>query len=468
MRLSSFLKVSQFWWKRIKNSSVSAEYKQWRHGFILERIRLMIWVAIIFMPISAIVNWTVIIPFLDLGSSHYEFYQQNGWLMLGITIVQLLQFLLAFLLLKVPFARRYPIVIFLSLTWTLLLMPQVANIIFFGKITLAGYGWITSFSLSAILLPVMWQWRLFSQGMVLGQFLISYLLFGFKDPFVEQEIEYFSVIYSTAIVCFFINLGIFIHEKLLQQEFELRRQLRLFLYTVSHDLRNPVLGKIFLLKSLLNPAVEKVLVDREILITMLESGDRQLKLIDSLLEAYHTENKGILLRPRPVRLDTLIESVIAEMQPFIEREKATVTKLIPTKIPLVNIDPLQVRRVYENLIANALEHNRSGLHLTFQVDKYHTKEQNLWLYCTVSDNGSGIPPQQQSKLFDLYTGAVSKKQSLNVGLGLYISRQIINAHGGEIGVNSSPKGTIFWFTLPIAKNNFTEKESNSLLHDSIS
>ena len=65
----------------------------------------------------------------------------------------------------------------------------------------------------------------------------------------------------------------------------------------------------------------------------------------------------------------------------------------------------------------------------------HIARSDRWICCTVSDNGEGIPPHLHSQLFDLYTRAASNKQSLSVGLGLYICRQIIIAHGGEIGVN---------------------------------
>ena len=117
-----------------------------------------------------------------------------------------------------------------------------------------------------------------------------------------------------------------------------------------------------------------------------------------------------------------------------------------------------VRRVYENLIANALEYNQPGLHLTLEVEDNYNRDSyqqqivaHRWIYCVVSDNGIGIPPGQSSHIFDLYTRAASNKQSLNVGLGLYICRQIIKAHGGEIGVDSSSTGSSFWFTLPAAK-----------------
>ncbi|MEG3849476.1 sensor histidine kinase, partial [Microcoleus sp. herbarium19] len=73
--------------------------------------------------------------------------------------------------------------------------------------------------------------------------------------------------------------------------------------------------------------------------------------------------------------------------------------------------------------------------------------------CTVEDDGAGILPEQCEHLFDLYVRGYQSRHSVGLGLGLYLCRQIIAAHGGEIGAISSPgAGAIFWFTLPLADN----------------
>jgi signal transduction histidine kinase len=139
--------------------------------------------------------------------------------------------------------------------------------------------------------------------------------------------------------------------------------------------------------------------------------------------------------------------------------------------------------VYENLISNALRYNRPGLHLTLNAEviegktrkqgkilqpkstiqdasysggflrnpaPQNPKSEIRWVRCTVSDNGVGMTQQQCDRAFDLYTRGPNKRQSLSLGLGLYMCRQIITAHGGEIGVISNPgNGATFWFTLPI-------------------
>ena len=455
MRLSLSPKIGKFWGKLIQAENISSKYPQWRHRFILKRLRLMTWIAIVGSIIEIIVETTILIPLMNPSHPKYDFIHQNYEFILCVDIIQSLQFLVAWLLLKISFFRQYPLLIFLWLISALFVTKQIFFTIFLNQIVLAYSNWMQNFPIVAILMPVRWRWYFLAQGVVLGHFAISYLAFGLRDPLVKYGIDYLNIVYDSTVVFLIINLGVFLYERFLQQEFELKRQLKLFAHTVSHDLRNPVLGTMFLLKSLRNPATEETVVKNQLLDQMIDSGDRQLKLIDSLLEAYNTETKGIAIRPRPVYMNTLVGSIITEMKPFLDSKNVTITKNIPKKLPLVNIDPLQIRRVYDNLIANAIEYNQPGLHLTLTV------EDNYWqdspkqidsarcIYCTVTDNGIGISLQQSSRVFDLYTRTTSKKQSLNVGLGLYICRQIINAHGGEIGVNNTQKGASFWFTLPI-------------------
>ena len=460
MRLSLLPKVGRFWRKLFQTEPISHEYRQWRHRFILKRLRLIIWVTVVVWLMNILVNLIMVVH----SSNQYDFYQRNYLLLWStatvewnIATVELLQFLSAWLLIKIALVRRYPLLIFLWLISALCLTQQFFYTIFIGQIELAVNTWGIAFTTIAILLPVKWRWYLMAQGIVLGQFAVSFLVFGLREPSVESGLEYFTYIYGTLIVFSIVNIGVLLYERLLQQEFELKRRLRLFSHTVSHDLRTPVLGNMFLLKSLHNTTAQETAISNKVLKQIIDSSDRQLQLIDSLLEAHTTETKGIAVRPRPVCLNTLVESIIAEMKPFLNSKKASVTTKIPRKLPLVNIDPLQIRRVYNNLIANAIEYNRPGLHLTLTVEDnypstYQTqKASGRWIYCTVSDDGIGISPQQSSKVFNLYTRAASNKQSLNTGLGLYICRQIINAHGGEIGINSNQKGASFWFTLPIVR-----------------
>ncbi|WP_442948234.1 PAS domain-containing sensor histidine kinase [Nostoc sp.] len=222
-------------------------------------------------------------------------------------------------------------------------------------------------------------------------------------------------------------------------------ELRVFFHAVSHDLRNPVLGTLMVLRNLLARPEENISISRSILERMIQSSDRQLNLINSLMEAHLGEIQGVVLQRQPVQLLTVVEAAIADLEPLLEQNQAKLTNLVSADLPLVNADTTQLWRVFSNLIVNALKHNPPGLLLTINA----TRESNM-IYCTVSDNGVGISQQQSDRLFELYFRGANTRNSVSLGLGLYLCKQIINAHGGEIGVNSAlDAGATFWFTLPI-------------------
>ncbi|WP_118171073.1 PAS domain-containing sensor histidine kinase [Nostoc sphaeroides] len=231
------------------------------------------------------------------------------------------------------------------------------------------------------------------------------------------------------------------------QRKQTEEELRVFFHAVSHDLRNPVLGTLMVLKNFLARKEENISISRSILERMIQSSDRQLNLINSLMEAHVGEVQGVILQRQAVQLLTVVEAAIADLEPLLERNQATLRNLITADLPLINADPTQLWRVFSNLIVNALKHNPPGLLLT--INATHEGEM---IYCTVRDNGVGISQQQSDRLFDLYFRGASIRNSVSLGLGLYLCKQIINAHGGEIGVNSAlDVGATFWFTLPISR-----------------
>ncbi|BAZ41375.1 two-component sensor histidine kinase [Calothrix sp. NIES-4101] len=233
--------------------------------------------------------------------------------------------------------------------------------------------------------------------------------------------------------------------------------LRVFFHAVSHDLRNPVLGTLMVLRNLLSTpgqegdvdkgksSLSSIPVSRLILERMLQSGERQLNLINTLMEAHVSEVRGISLQLQPVSLHQVAEDAIADLKPTLTENQATLTNLIATDLPAVEGDSFQLWRVFNNLIGNSLKHNPPGLTITVDA-----KIVDHMIYCTVSDNGVGMTQQQCERLFDLYFRGENVRNSLSLGLGLYLCKQIIKAHKGEINVKSSPnQGAIFWFTLPL-------------------
>lgn len=228
-------------------------------------------------------------------------------------------------------------------------------------------------------------------------------------------------------------------------ETQLRQQLNVFLHAVSHDLRNPVIGTKMVLHNLTNQVGETISVPRKVLERMQESNERQLGLINSLIETHAAEVWGLKLNCQPLNLNSLVQSALIDLQPMLDKEAVILRDRISPDLPLVMADSLQLVRLYQNLIGNALKHNPPGFCLTLDA-----QVENGFLRCTVADNGVGISKEQCDKIFDLYFQGKQKRQSVGLGLGLYLCYHIIQAHGGTIGVESElGAGTTFWFTLPL-------------------
>ena len=271
---------------------------------------------------------------------------------------------------------------------------------------------------------------------------------------------------------------------------ELHRLKDVFLHAVSHDLRTPVLGWLMVLNNLLNRQESGILgtnssspvqelaqqgiahsessqknvqpsnlsgqqtisVSRSVLERMMQSSDRQLRLINSLLEVHAREVAGVTLQCESLQLPELVRILLEDFEPLATKNQATLVNRIPVNLPAVNADSAQLRRVFENLLNNALNHNPPGISITLNV-----RTEKEMIRCTVTDNGLGMSQDMCDRLFQLYFRGQNTKSLpqrhrpyTGLGLGLYLCRQIITAHGGEIGVKSRQgEGTTFWFTLPI-------------------
>ena len=270
------------------------------------------------------------------------------------------------------------------------------------------------------------------------------------------------------------------------QRKQAQESLRLFIHALSHDLRNPVAGMLMVLKNWQRKTGDSIAIPRSVLERMIQGSEQQLRLINSLLEVHAGELRGLVLHCDALNLRAIVEAAATDLEPLMKEGKANFQNLVSDDLPPVNADKTQLRRVFSNLISNALKHNLPGLNLTVSaqvikagkliinqkegkqdIDKLPitypqspiTNPQlsipncsSSMIYCTVEDDGAGILPEQCEHLFDLYVRGNQSRHSVGLGLGLYLCRQIIGAHGGEIGVISSPgAGATFWFTLPLAE-----------------
>ncbi len=239
----------------------------------------------------------------------------------------------------------------------------------------------------------------------------------------------------------------------IQERQRAQANLLLLLHAVSHDLRSPISGMSLLLQSRLNDTASSIAIERPAVEVMVQSCSRQLKLIESLTATQQFDVQSASLVMKPLSLYKLVKNILIERAPIFNQHRVKVKQFFAADLPLVNADAQQLWRVFGNLIDNAVKYNQPGFILTVEV-----KQDGKMVRCILADNGAGIPPQQCARLFEPYTRGVGVKSGQGMGLGLHICRQIVSAHGGQIGVESElGKGARFWLTLP----RFEESKSAS-------
>lgn len=451
---------SRFKLPPLKAPPLSSGYRQWRRQFLLERIP---WACGLGMGLQlmflAIALWFELPLAQRTEEGAAALTPAHYWLPVWEASLGIAMLTLIWLLAQLPKFRRAPQRLILLFPLALLIIPELPDLLFltpqsFHLNLLA----LIVFVYQAILLPVYWRQHLIAQTLALSTLPLSFVWIfstGWQEIQAKAQTEaglissnfaeLFSILSVQLLMAAIALLIVWLQERFFVREYELRDRLQLFLHAISHDLRPPAMGTIMLLQQIRAQQGEAEITGA-MLEQMLASGDRQLQLIDSLTQA-HISEAQFQLQLQPVSLHGLVSSLLQEMRPLLDESQVSVQLLIPRDAPAVQADPLQLRRVYENLLSNALHYNTAGLRLELDAELREGQ-----LYCTVHDDGRGMTQEQCERLFDRYSRAINARHPLHLGLGLYICRQIIEAHGGQIHVVSQPGiGTTFKFTLVVDK-----------------
>ena len=227
---------------------------------------------------------------------------------------------------------------------------------------------------------------------------------------------------------------------------EIERLRNDFIATLTHDLRTPLLAAIQTLEFFLDGTLGEI-SDKQtkFLSTMLNSNQDMLGLVNALLEVYRYEAGNFVLNKDKFDFSDLVNRSIQEVTPLLEKKNITIEANVPEAV-FVYGDKQELRRVVVNFLGNSIIHTNADGKVVVSVEN----SDNDMIF-SVKDNGSGIPKEDAAKLFNRFSQGTSKKRSTGTGLGLYLSRQIIEAHDGEIGLESEvDKGSTFYFKL---KNN---------------
>jgi PAS domain S-box-containing protein len=218
------------------------------------------------------------------------------------------------------------------------------------------------------------------------------------------------------------------------------------LRTISHDLRNPltaILGQ----AQLVLRAEEKRSADERTLRSLdgiIASAKRMNLMIGDLVELAQLESGQLPLERQEVELRTLLEAMLDRNRGIWSLQRIKVA--MGRDLPPVNADPVRLERVFTNLISNALKYSPPAGEVIISA-----AENNGYMQVAVTDKGQGVPAEDLPHLFERYYRASGVRKTEGLGIGLYSSKMLIEAHGGRIWVESQPgEGSTFYFTIPVA------------------
>ncbi len=225
--------------------------------------------------------------------------------------------------------------------------------------------------------------------------------------------------------------------------------------TVAHEFRTPLTS----LRMSLHLVTEGVVgeISREqsdLLFSARDDCERLQTIVDDLLNLSRIESGRIDLHKRRVDPQSLIDLALDVHRSAAEDARLMLRGEVAPGCPEAFADPDRVQLVFTNLLSNAIRHAPPGSEIRVSARPEYASPDDArpdgWVRFEVHDQGPGIPVEHQAGLFEKFFRVPGSPEG-GSGLGLFIARGIVQAHGGQIGLHSSPgQGTTFWFTVPVA------------------
>ncbi len=245
----------------------------------------------------------------------------------------------------------------------------------------------------------------------------------------------------------------------IDEQQQMSRQREDFVSRLTHDLRTPLVAADRMLNLFLQEAFGPVTSEMtEAFEVMIRSNKNLLQMVNTLLEVYRHDAGSKTLTFSPVDLREVVQEVVQELEPLVQAQNLSLQVEVPSvsETSALNTvvlgDRLELRRVLTNLVGNAIKFTDTGS-ITIRLfggtsDEVDGDQSPNWLRLEVEDTGSGIPPEDQAGLFERFRQGDHKRAGS--GLGLYLSRRIVEAHRGSIRVQSQVGlGSKFTIRLPM-------------------
>ncbi|WP_245368451.1 hybrid sensor histidine kinase/response regulator [Paenibacillus silagei] len=222
-----------------------------------------------------------------------------------------------------------------------------------------------------------------------------------------------------------------------------------FLANTSHELRTPLHGIISIAQTVASKEQqvldEQSSKDLELLITI---SHRMSLMLNDLLDVTRLQEKRIVLQREPLAMGSLVSGVLGMFEFMIEGKRLQLRNELPASLPPVWGDEKRIVQILYNLLHNAIKYTQAG---TVTVSAVNDGKL-AWI--SVADTGAGIDKETQARIFSPYEqGSKGIIDGGGIGLGLSISKQLTELHGGDLTLDSEPgKGSVFTFTLPLASS----------------
>ena len=216
------------------------------------------------------------------------------------------------------------------------------------------------------------------------------------------------------------------------------------LAVVAHDLRNPLSSMLMMVGLLIKRAASNEDLEMKPLAGIKRSVERMSHLIDDLVDAASMDAGLLNIEPRRVKLTPLLAEAIEAVEPLAAGKAIQLRWEDRIELPEISADPLRLQQVLANLLGNAIKYTPEGGSVTLRA--IHAEG-----VCTISvvDSGAGIAAQDLPRVFERFWQAAGARNGS--GLGLFIAKRVVEAHGGNLWVESQPgAGSTFAFTLPVA------------------
>jgi len=214
---------------------------------------------------------------------------------------------------------------------------------------------------------------------------------------------------------------------------------------ISHEFRTPLAGIKAMVETLGGGAIDDKKAARDFLSRIDNEVARLTQLVAELTELSRIETGKAELKKEPVNLNQLVEEVIAQLSPQVERQKLSISQDFAADLPSVPADKDRIRQVITNLVHNSIKFTRPGGTITIT-----TKTLEGSVVVDIADTGIGIPKEDLARVFERFYKGDKARAGEGTGMGLAIAKHVVEAHGGNTWVESEEgNGSTFGFSLPL-------------------